>query len=302
MSSNSDFFLKKALGNDFLESLQKFELYKPGTKTVLDHEEIKTALMIVPRALMSFLIYHLSAMNIGDYKETQIPIAANGAMLHITKHERDVYSGEILEDNKKVVEFKHRSIPGVGLIIMSAFELYDTSKLVNPPKEAANNDLNDKVQKLIDERLALHDLIGKVVDKKLLEREAIHKLMMMKLTEAVHENSLPKADPIHEPMMASEKIKGSEKLKKFIEYRKEKKKPQEFAIEMAKGEKVDCPDCGKNIFDGVLFSGCICLGDDRDKKIFIKKNEKGISVRFGKSWDPENVEMLVEVLRRKRGQ
>ena len=70
---------------------------------------------------------------------------------------------------------------------------------------------------------------------------------------------------------------------------------------MAKGEHVDCPDCKKNIFDGQVFSGCVCLGDDMDKKIYIKKSEDGMKIRFGRGWDPENIEMLLEVLRSKRG-
>ena len=57
----------------------------------------------------------------------------------------------------------------------------------------------------------------------------------------------------------------------------------------------------KNIFDGKAFSGCICLGDDMDRKLFIKKTEDGVKVRFSKGWDKENIEMLLEVLRRKRG-
>ena len=59
-----------------------------------------------------------------------------------------------------------------------------------------------------------------------------------------------------------------------------------------------------NILQGYLgqvFAGCICYGDDMDKKIYMSKSEKGVKVRFGKGWDPENIEMLLEVLRSKRG-
>jgi hypothetical protein len=196
--SNVDLFLSKALGEDFFESLSKVELWKPGTKSTIDHEELRTALQIVPRTVIAFLIKELAPMKIGETKEVKLPVADN-ALMRVTKHERDVYSGEIEEDNKKVVEFKLRALPGVGLVIMSAFELYDMENLINSqnvpmatsvaepqmPEPKLLDDAESKIQSLIDERLALHDLIGKVIDKKIMEKEAINKLVLGKLTEAI---------------------------------------------------------------------------------------------------------------------
>lgn len=335
MASNSDYFLKKSLGDDFFESLSKFELWKPGTKTTVDHEEIKTALQIVPRVLMSVLIRELSSMNLGETKEIVLPVDISPATIRATKHERDVYSGEIEQDNKKVVDFKYRSIPGVGLVVMSAFELYDTSKLVQEDKaEAKSEDLESKIQRLVNERLALHDLVNKVVEKKLEQKDAIHQLFLARLGEEVKKandissvakiaseepeakkdeyfrgmaNGLQVADSIannKEPkFIDAPKSKKQSPLKNFLENKKNKSKPKaiEFSIEMSKGEHVDCPDCGKNIFDGQVFSGCICLGDDMDKKVYVKKTEEGVKMRFGRGWDADNIEMLLEVLRSKRG-
>lgn len=376
-------FLKKALGEDFFESLQKVELYKQGTRTTVDPEEIATALQIVPRTLMAFLVNALSPLKVGDNKRTQLPLQEPGVFLNATKLERDVYIGNIEQAGKIITEYKFRSIPGIGLIIMSAFELYDINKLIEPPK--VEEDVSSKVQALINERLAMHDIVGQVVDKTMAEREALNKLMLMKLTEELnrtkeelererirlagcgvaamgavapgeikpgdyahsaslddiirfrekHEkakkdianvaeiassdpeaqkgtksgeymrgmaNGLAVADAIaneKEPEFVDAPKKGSQKLKKFIDGRK---KPNEFSIEMAKGEHVNCPDCGKKIFDGSVFAGCICLGDDRERKVFITKSEDGVKVRFSKGFDPENIEMLLDVLRRKRGQ
>lgn len=304
MAFNADYFLSKTLGKDFFESLTKFELWKPGTRTTVDHEEIKTALQIVPRTVMSHVVHHLSSMAVGETKETQIPIQEMGVMLRVTKHERDVYSGDIVQENKVVVDFKYRSIPGVALVIMSAFELYDTSKLLETPKDAPSEDITKKVQQLIDERLALHDLIGKVVDKKIEERDAIKQLLMAKLSEALPVKEVVAEEPVavlEEIPMAKSSAKKQSPLKGFLDKRKSKVKPTEFSIEMAKGEQVHCPDCKKNIFDGNAFSGCVCLGDDMDKKIYVKKTEDGIKMRFGRGWDAENIEMLLEVLRSKRG-
>lgn len=303
MAFNADYFLGKTLGKDFFESLTKFELWKPGTRTTVDHEEIKTALMIVPRTIMALLIRELTPMQLGETKEISLPINAGQSMVRLTKHERDVYSGEVLEDNKVIVDFKYRSIPGIGLVIMSAFELYDTEKLAEEHKQAPSEDITQKIQHLIDERLALHDLIGKVVDKKLAERDAIKQLLMAKISEALPVKEEPKETIVihNEVVMNKSSAKKESPLKGFLDQRKTKVKPLEFPIEMAKGEHVNCPDCKKNIFDGEMFSGCICLGDDRDKKIYIKKTEDGVKIRFGRGWDHENIEMLLEVLRSKRG-
>jgi hypothetical protein len=312
MSSKVDQFLAKTLGEDFFESLQKVELWKQGTRTTIDHEELRTALQIVPRTVMALLIRELTPMNIGENKEIHLFVGGN-ALLRVTKHERDVYSGEIEQDNKKIAEFKYRAIPGVGLVILSAFELYDMNTLADHQNEDLKDGMSEKIQKLIDERLALHDLVGKVVDQRLMQKDAVHQLVLQKLTEAIHlvnekvDNlstktnvAMATAEVANHKVEEMKKLKGSP-LKDFLEARKNKARPKEFVIEMAKGENVTCPDCQKNIFDGQIFSGCICLGDDMERKVFIKKTEEGIKVRFSKGWDQENIEMLLEVLRRKRG-
>lgn len=346
--SNAELFLKKTLGEDFMESLAKVELWKPGTRSTIDHEELKTALQIVPRTVMSLLIRELAPMAVGETKEVNLFVAGN-AMMRVTKHERDVYSGEIEQDNKKVVDFKFRALPGVGLVIMSAFELYDMENLINASDRNMQNpmveDAEAKVQRMIDERISMTDLVNKVVDRKMMERQAIHEMMMTKLTDELqamksiaaaqqeviidHQNkhrqiadlremqerTTPQTEEYfrgmtnglevanatvnnHEPKFV-EPQKKVRPLKEFLEGRK--KKPSEFSIQVAKGETISCPDCKKNIFDGAVFSGCICLGDDRERKVFIKKSEDGIKVRFSRGWDQENIEMLLEVLRRKRG-
>lgn len=328
MASNSEYFLNKTLGEDFFESLVKVELWKPGTRTTIDHEEIKTSLQIVPKVLMSFIIKHLSSMQIGENKEVQLPVKADNALLKVSKHERDVFSGQVLDDNKIVTEFKYRSIPGVALVIMSAFELYSIDNLTEDV-ENQNSSENLKLQKLIDERLALHDLIDRVVEKKLEQKDAIKQLLLERLTEQLQKDrsdisnmtKIMMDDPASkkeeyfrgmanglevvnsvvndkEPQfLEAPKPKKESPLKNFLDKKKQKTKPTEFKIEMMKGETVDCPDCGKNIFDGEGIQTCICYGDSG--KIFLKKTETGIKIRFGKNWDIENIQMLLDALRRK---
>jgi hypothetical protein len=128
VKKHADVFLKKTLGDDFLESLQKFDLWKPDTKSVTDHSEIFQGLQIVPRVVMSLLIRELVPMNMDDTKEIKLPVASD-SLMRVTKHGPDVYSGEIIDNNKKLTEFKFRPIPGIGLVIMSAYQLYSMDDL-----------------------------------------------------------------------------------------------------------------------------------------------------------------------------
>lgn len=203
-------FLSKALGEEGFETLQKFELFKLHSNKVIDHEEIRTALMIVPRTVLSLLQKELRQMQPEQGKNITLPVEPE-ATLSVTKYENDVYSGRITRKNKILAQFKDRSIPGIGLVIMSTFELYDIEALAssnfpsfndNSPKEdkapekVENEkpaaDLEDKksveldskkIKDLIDEKLELRDLVAKVVDQKLTEREAIDNFIRTKLTQ-----------------------------------------------------------------------------------------------------------------------
>jgi hypothetical protein len=132
---------------------------------------------------------------------------------------------------------------------------------------------------------------------------------MSKLTQLLHEHKQIKED--HKEIMAEapkEKApviivlkpeKKSLPLASFVENRKKKLTKKEFSIEMAKSEVVNCPDCRQTIFSNSGISSCICFGNDMGKKVYLKKTEDGIKISFPKSWNPENIEMLLEVLRSK---
>ena len=328
MASNADYFLNKALGEDFLESLSKSDIWKPGTKSVSDLEDMKTGMKIVPRTIMALLVRELASMETSQNKRIALPVSGS-AFLNATKHERDQFSGDIEHDGKKVTEFKFRSIPGIGLVIMSTFELYAVDEL---EKESAKDHVDaEKIQRIIDERIALHDLVNKVVDKKLTEKDAVHSLWLMKLTEElqkekvksakiaeirkIQEQTTPQSEPYFRGMTNGIEVANSianEKEAEFVDAPKKKSRPlndflekrqskKEFSVHMAKGETVNCDSCGKEIFSNFAYSGCICMGDNMDSKIYIKKSEDGVKIRFGKGWDEENIEMLLEVLRKKHG-
>jgi hypothetical protein len=295
ITASAEQFLSKALGQDGLDALQKSELFKLKANKVVPIDEIKTAMQIVPRTVITLLHKELGAMKIGEGKDVVLPVQPE-AILHVTKYDNDVYSGDIHRPGNVMAKFQDRSLPGVGLIIMSTFELYDVSDLASAAPSSVPSLEEANVQKIIDERMGLRDLVRQVVDQRITEREAIDSIIRMRLTQAMAEATQKKTEKPEEAPMESKK--PTSKLKEFIE-RRARKAPKEFQISMAKNETVVCEDCKKEIFTKGAFSGCICYGDDRNNKIFITKNENGFTMRFPRSWDVENVQMLLETLRDK---
>src|ERR1035437_1618489 len=282
MSNN---LLKRILDDEFLENLAKSaDLYKIGSNSVLDPEEIRIGLKVVPRAVMSILINELVPMEVNAHKDIKLPFGKE-AYIRVNKNAADDFTGSIYSDNKLVYDFMNRSIPGLGIILLSTFELYDMEELSKPHKQ--EEDLDRKVQKLIDERMELHSLVNRVVEDKMSQREAIHKLMMHKLSEAMKSPDPVTIAPISPLEVKPKDIvkkeaapkKGSP-LKGFLE---RKKKPKEYSVAIEKSETVSCPDCGNIIFGSGSFSCCLCYGQDQNKKIWLKKTEDGIQIKFSRS-------------------
>lgn len=308
---------KKLLGEDIFDELKKSEIgsgiFKPDSNTALDPEEIRIALQIVPRAVLSYLIANLKPLDKGLGKELNLPFA--DAQMHVTKVSHDVYSGEIYERGQRKTEFKYRSLPGIGLIIMSTFELYDMAdfdKIREEKKEEEPKLL--KLQDIIDERLKLHCLIKDVVDRRISEREAIQQLIQDKISEAFHvqeEESEEESDcedgdldiDLEKPEELEESeedimdnISKKSKLKEFLDSRENKRQEK---IELDKSEKIACPDCETNLYKGGdSFKLCLCYGDHYNKDIKIKKTEDGkYKFNFPKSFETDNVEMLLDAIK-----
>ena len=286
----------ESLGN----SLSKSEVYKQGTRTVTDTDDLFQGLQIVPRALLNLLVGELAPMQIDEIKEIVIP-GREDTFNRVNKLERDSYSGQVFQRNVKIGDFLHRSLPGIGLVLMTMLELYSMDELEKEP--SISQDKQSEINRIIDERLNLHSLVNKVVDGKMQQKDAIQQLLMARLTEEFAKEKAA-AQPVEAPKPPVVIIldhKKSRPLSEFVENRKKKLGKKEFSVEMTKSEIVDCPDCGQNIFNKSGISACLCYGQDMGRKVFLKKTEDGIKVSFPKSWSPENIEMLLEVLRRKNG-
>lgn len=291
-------FLKSILGEDILDALKKSEvsggLVKLNTTTVLDPNEIKIALEIVPRTVISFLMSKLKDKKEGENCEVDLEFA--NAKLFCNKYGPDNYSGSIVKEGKKLAEFKHRSLPGVGLIILTTFELYDIDKINAKQNSVDNSDSSEKIQRIIDERLYLHRLIEDVVDRRITQKSAIEKLIQQKLNSHIEQsNSKQEIEVKESPEVENKKSK----LKQFLEKREEKRKTP---LEITKTE-VKCPDCKSTLYKSEKekkINLCVCFGEHRGSSIFFKKSENGkVKLNFPKNFDIENVEMLLDIIKKK---
>jgi hypothetical protein len=290
--------IEDLLGKDFLPELAKAELYKPDTNSTVSHQEMADALKIVPRAIMAWLSRCLSDMKDGENKVIDIPFKrADDSQMHVTRVTSDVYHGELVKKGKILYRFKYRPIPGIGLILMTTFELYDMDNLHE--KEATDKEKLSYLSSMIEERIALRNLVGQVLEEKLAQRDAIDQLIKLRMNSEIRKENMdePKDSTIEEAKAAKE----PSKLQEFLNKRSKKMEKKEgYEIILSKGENVKCPDCGQKLFDGNNVTGCVCYGSDMGRKVFLRKNENGkMTVKFSKGWDLENIEMLLEVLRRK---
>ena len=247
--------IKNILGEDFFEELKKAEIgsgiFKPDTKTALDPSEIKIALQIVPKTILSFLIFNLKHLDKGANIDLALPFA--DATLHVNKISNDVYTGDIVSKGKRITEFKYRSLPGIGLILMSTFELYDMADLDKIRNEKVEDSKIDKLQDIIDERLRLGALVRSVVDQRITERDAIQQLVNERLSEQVEyeyddedqedeileeslhseeEDNVEILDSSKEDIMDAQAKKS--KLKEFLDSREKKRQEK---VELDKSEK-----------------------------------------------------------------
>lgn len=282
--------VKSLLGEDFFEKLEKSDLYKLNTKTALNIEEIKISMQIVPRAILAWLFNNLKPMARKEIKKINFPFC--DGYMNVNKIDFDVYNGTVCNSKNEVVyEFQYRSLPGIGLIILSSFELYDINN-ISEGFESEKEEFNEKAQNLqdiIDERFKLQEMIENVVERKISQREAIQQMILNRLSVDVNPvKMIENYNPVSEDHMENKETKKL-KLQKFLEERKQKK--------LFEKNEVKCPDCRKTLMksNDTHVTCCVCFGEFRNKSFKINKSESGkVIVELPNDFGRENKSMLME--------
>jgi len=155
--------LKSIMGEELFESLNK-ALVKLGTKSVVDLEELHSAMKTAPKAVIAFLMKELKGMEKDQTKEVEIPWDESAKMT-VTKLDSDVYKGLIVKDGKIVHEFDLTAIPQLAAHIMSAFEIYDEEEESEESEESEKSesmheDIRQHLRALDDKINALMMLIA----------------------------------------------------------------------------------------------------------------------------------------------
>lgn len=332
---DSKFFLKKILGEGFEEDLIKSEvggILKQNANVSVLPQEMYVALQIVPRTVISMLVQHLKPLATGQTADIPWP-AQNGVLhnIHVNKISSDLYSGQITGEGKVIAKFSYRSLPAVGLVIMSTYELYD--KETNK-QDLDNSDIDyGKVQKIIDERIRMQSLVEDVVNKKLSEREALQQLIVQKIndylrtSESIKNTHLPtektdlaESEHVAETEEASEepevedieidsevaeevqeeaetKESKKSKLKEFLENKKTKKSENVTFLK----KEIACPYCASLMYKGGdSIDLCLCYGEDYGSSIKIKKNKnKEYIFKYPKNFSIDNANMLLGAIKKK---
>jgi hypothetical protein len=352
MKISPDKAIKSTLGQDFFEELKKGDVLKIHSNVATSVDEMAIGLKIVPRMVMTFLMSNLTHLPVGGNINIALPFTPN-AYLQVTKMDRDNYTGHIYAAGKKVNEFSNRSIPGLGLVLMTTFELYNLDEHTEFKQKEEESFDTKKLQELIDQRLFLHNLVNKVVEEKIAPREAIDSLVKERVSQALSKLKLEKpkqhkstsvpqeiqpsetkrkiseeeiafiVDAKENKQMTWDEIalnyntkfkqnKSSENVKKnyqrykhILEQDVKKSEDKKSAIKniapsiMMKNQKISCPDCGTSLYDhNKSITLCICYGEDWGKDIKIKKSENNIKMVLPKNIDKENLEMLLNTLKK----
>ncbi len=114
--------LTDCLGSDGLQTLEK-SIIRLKTNSTADAMEMYLPLLVVPRAILSWLVQNILPIPVGEYRELKFP-GQDDTSIHIEKADSDVYHGEFSRGGKIIHRFNHQTLPAVSGHLMTIFELY----------------------------------------------------------------------------------------------------------------------------------------------------------------------------------
>lgn len=289
MKSQKD-LIKNFLGEKFISSLQKEEMasgiYKPSANVSIEIDDIYTSLKIVPKFVLEWVYENIKYMKKGDNRDLSIPSCWTDGVehnLHIDKHDHDVFSGEITANGDKITSFKYRSLPAIGLILLSTFELYDIEKLDEKKdlKHIPQHSSSD-IDRSILNALKLKMAIQSVLDGEKEEKEAINDVINSRIP-----------DIFAGTMQKSKKTKKPTAVREFVSKIKNK-------TSVVLDKSIKCPHCNTELYKSgdKSITLCICYGEFMNKTLKLTKSESSnASLDIPKGFGGFNLEMLLEAIK-----
>ena len=88
-------------------------------------------------------------------------------------------------------------------------------------------------------------------------------------------------------------------IKSFLQ---KKTQQREHSLQVFKHD-IECPDCGVKLYkkEEDSIRACICYGygpEEKSAVVQICKSEDKISLKFNKSWEQENIEKLINTVKK----
>ena len=307
-------FIKAAIGDEGFEELRKNQIFRESTNTVVIAEELDAALRIVPKTLLAYLVQHLKPMLVGQESIIEIP-GCPECYIQLTKQDSDVYTGQFIKNGQLIHNFKNSTIPNIGTHLVTCFEMYD--QIMEMEQKSISEPIDQKIYRMIEERLAFRDLVSKVVDQKLQEKDAIQQMVMNRITssltvskesavtieiqEEIEDGGLELDKKEEKVSTEPHKQKLHDMRNRLSEINKSNRNMFKSEVIVIDNQEAHCPFCNKKIFtkkEG--YHGCVCFGEDMRSKIYMAKTEDGkVFLRFPKKWNPDNVKMFLDIMNKK---
>lgn len=196
------------IGERSLERLEK-AIFHNRAKSVSDPSELYLPLLVVPKAILAWLIENIKPMKVGEIKVLDFPGNSN-IKIHFEKQDLDQYKAQFEEAGKIIHSFDKQGLPSIGGHLMSIGEIYDdfkspvAEKIIEMAdvKPTASDDL--KWQTAQSNVKELTSVINKLVDA-LVSKEVKRKAKEEDLDKA----ALKEAADNHTPEVKEVKVKES---------------------------------------------------------------------------------------------
>lgn len=152
--NNSKKLLKSLLGEKGLQTLEK-AIVKRGTLTVVDPMELYLPLLVVPRALLSWLVQTIKPMKVGESKTVNFPNRED-ITINFQKDDIDQFRGDFIKNGKIFHSFEKQTLPSIGGHLMTINEQYEEFTNEKPLK-SGNKGYTDDFSARVKEKLEQDD-------------------------------------------------------------------------------------------------------------------------------------------------